>query len=634
MYMKYLRTIIIVCIVAGSTGCNKWIDVVPDNVADLEYAFRMRSTAERYMAGCYSYIPDFGDKYANPGFFGADEFWLSSHQSSWQNWIIARGQQSVSNPTINYWTGANKGSKLWEAISECNIFLDHIDDVPDMEGYEKRQWAAEVKFLKAYYYFLLLRNYGPIPFTRENIPISASGDEVRVSRQPVDDVFGYIVELITEAEEELPLELENDNSEYGRITLPIALGYKAKILTYAASPLFNGNSTYANFTNNDGTVLFDTEYREEKWKKAVEALEEAITVAHLQGYQLYEFPLDSRTIDIPDSLHLGLTNRGTITDRWNREIIWAHNTSTTSLQGWSQPKALSEEQRSYISPTGSIGVPLKVAALFYTENGVPIDEDLTWNYDDRYELKEAGFEDRFYIKRGERTVAFNFDREPRFYGSLGFDRGIWYGQGNFDHEEAYYLKLLVGEYGGKTQLSYHSVTGYYPKKLVHYTNSNSSYNTYQALNYPWVMLRLGDLYLLYAEALNELNGPTEEVFEYLDKIRLKAGLPTVVEAWQAYSKKPDKPQTKEGLREIIQRERAIEMAFEGERFYDLRRWKTASEELNQAITGWDVNQDNTEGFYRERVLFDQEFKMKDYFWPIRQQDLIVNKNLVQSPGWE
>src|SRR5699024_7870954 len=200
--------------------------------------------------------------------------------------------QSVSNPTINYWTGANKGSKLWEAISECNIFLDHIGDVPDMEGYEKRQWAAEVKFLKAYYYFLLLRNYGPIPFTRENIPISASGDEVRVSRQPVDDVFGYIVELITEAEEELPLELENDNSEYGRITLPIELGYKAKVLTYAASPLFNGNSTYANFTNNDGTVLFDTEYREEKWKKAVEALEEAITVAHLQGYQLYEFPLD------------------------------------------------------------------------------------------------------------------------------------------------------------------------------------------------------------------------------------------------------------------------------------------------------------------------------------------------------
>src|SRR5699024_6833188 len=179
------------------------------------------------------------------------------------------------------------------------------------------------------------------PFTRGYIPSSASGDEARVSRQPVDDVFGYIVELITEAEEELPLELENDNFEYGRITLPIALGYKAKILTYAASPLFNGNKDFANFTNKDGTVLFNTEYSEEKWAKAVEALKEAISVAHLQGYQLYEFLLDSRTLDIPDSLRLGLTVRGTITDRWNREIIWGHNVSTTDLQAWTQSKALS-----------------------------------------------------------------------------------------------------------------------------------------------------------------------------------------------------------------------------------------------------------------------------------------------------
>lgn len=631
--MKYLKIAIVSSIIAVSVGCNKWIDVVPDNVASLEYAFRMRSTAERYMAGCYSYIPNFGNMYNNPGLYGADEFWLSSDKTTWNSWNIAKGLQSVSSPIINYWAGSDGGSDLWEAISECNIFLDHIGSVPDMDDYEKRQWAAEVKFLKAYYHFLLLRSYGPIPIMRENIPISASGEEVRVARRPVDEVFSYINELITEAEEDLPLELINVNSEYGRITLPIALGYKAKILTYAASPLFNGNPTYANFTNHDGTALFSTQYDEEKWRKAVDALEEAIMVAHLQGYALYEFPLESRTLGIPDSLHLGLTNRGTVTDQWNQEIIWAHNTSTTNLQAWVQPKALSDEQRTNTTPNGSTGVPLKIASLFYTENGVPIDEDVTWDYGNRYNLKLAEEEDRFYIRRGERTVAFNFDREPRFYGSLGFDRGVWYGQGNFNHEDPFWLKLLVGEFGGKQQAGYHSVTGYYAKKLVHYTNTTTQNSNYNAVNYPWVMLRLGDLYLLYAEALNELHGPTAEVYEYLDMIRAKAGLSGILDSWQTFSRTPNKPTTKDGLREIIQRERAIDMVFEGERFWDLRRWRTAPDELNQPITGWDVNQNTTEGFYRERLLFDQQFRVKDYFWPIQQQDLIVNKNLIQNPGW-
>src|SRR5690606_34339802 len=128
---------------------------------------------------------------------------------------------------------------------------------------------------------------------------------------------------ITEAEEHLPLQLINDNVQYGRITLPIASGYKAKILAYAASPLFNGNSDYANFTNKDGTVLFNQEYKPEKWQKAVDALEEAIYIAHLQGHGLYEFQHTTSTLGINDSLRLGLNIRGTVTDRWNREILWA-----------------------------------------------------------------------------------------------------------------------------------------------------------------------------------------------------------------------------------------------------------------------------------------------------------------------
>jgi hypothetical protein len=138
---------------------------------------------------------------------------------------------------------------------------------------------------------------------------------------------------------------------------------------------------------------------------------------------------------------------------------------------------------------------------------------------------------------------------------------------------------------------------------------------------------------LYAEALNEADGPGPEVYKYIDTVRARAGIPSVEDAWTNYSRDPSKFKTQAGLREIIHRERLIEMAFEGKRFWDLRRWKEAAEELNEPITGWDINQSSPEGYYRERVIFNQTFSTKDYLWPINESELLGNYNLVQNPGW-
>src|SRR5690606_34906513 len=116
-------------------------------------------------------------------------------------------------------------------------------------------------------------------------------------------------------------------------------------------------------------------------------------------------------------------------------------------------------------------------------------------------------------------------------------------------------------------------------------------------------------------------------------IRERAGLEGVLDSWRKYSRLTNKPTTKDGLREIIHRERTIEMAFEGQRYWELRRWKTAMEELNQPITGLDVDQETTEAFNRQRVIFDQSFSWKDYFTPLRENDLLENKNLAQNPAW-
>src|SRR5690606_14565365 len=113
-------------------------------------------------------------------------------------------------------------------------------------------------------------------------------------------------------------------------------------------------------------------------------------------------------------------------------------------------------------------------------------------------------------------------------------------------------------------------------------------------------------------------------------VRKRAGLKTVAESWDTYSNKPDKYKEKEGMRDIIQQERMIELAFEGHRFWDLRRWKLAVSTMNSPITSWDLIQESAAAYYRPKVIWNQTFSNRDYFWPISENNITVNPNLVQN----
>lgn len=261
-----------------------------------------------------------------------------------------------------------------------------------------------------------------------------------------------------------------------------------------------------------------------------------------------------------------------------------------------------------------------------------MEEDHTWDYAGRFNLKPGDVANKYYLGQGYTTAGINFDREARFYADFCFDGGIWYGLGNFDETKAKYVQSKVGQPQGKEGFWGHPITGYGPKKYVYYGNSYSG-TTYMRTDYEWPLFRLADLYLLYAEALNESQGPVDEAFTYLDLVRARAGLKGVKESWTNFSRNPSKFGTKSGLREIIHRERNIELALEGQRYFDIRRWKEALVEMNKTITGWDMDQSLAAFYYRERTLTRPSFTLKDYLWPIRDYDLIINKNLVQNPGW-
>lgn len=620
-------------------SCN-YLDIVPDDIATIDNAFTMRSQAEKYLFTCYYYLPTHGLLESNPAIAGGDELYITESFRSAAHvhaWYIAHNMQSSSRPRCDYWKGVDGGKNLYRGISDCNIFLENIHKVPDMTEEEKNRWIAEVRFLKAYYHYWLIRMYGPIPIMDVNIPVNASESEVKVFRNTLDECFDYVVNTLDEIIEShyLPDKITNEAEELGRITQGIALAVKAEVLVTAASPLFNGNMDYANFKDSRGIEIFcpnkSNEEKLQRWADAAQACKEAIDFLHEQGYKLYEYT--SLEYNISDETRAKLTFRNIVTEKWNSETIWGNSNSVIGqLQAHAIPRGLEAGKEGNASVGGNLAVPLKIANLFYTKNGVPIDEDITWDYAGRFDLKKATKDDKYLIKEGYTTAKLNFDREIRYYASLGFDGSIWFGQGVTDDENPIYVQCKQGQSAANQVTNSWNETGIWPKKLVHFKSVVGQNSGFTQITYPFPVMRLGNLYLLYAEALNESGASQDEVLYWVDLIRERAGLKGVEESWNTYTTNK-KYETIEGRRKIIQQERGIELAFEAQRFWDLRRWKLAYEEQNKPITGWSTQYATEEEYYVERLIYDQEFGIKNYFWPIEDEELYSNKNLVQNYGW-
>ena len=146
-----------------------------------------------------------------------------------------------------------------------------------------------------------------------------------------------------------------------------------------------------------------------------------------------------------------------------------------------------------------------------------------------------------------------------------------------------------------------------------------------------------DLYLLYAECINEYEGPdgahSDELFDAINAIRSRAKIPDVKTSWDNYSNNPGYYGTKLGMRSIIHQERLNELAFESQRFWDLRRWMEAPSEYQKGIYGFHVTSASADDYYVRTFIAEQNFGLKDYFWPIPVGYIENNPNLVQNLGW-
>ena len=286
--------------------------------------------------------------------------------------------------------------------------------MPRLDEETKETYKAEARFLIAYYHFLLLRAYGPIPIVEKAYDL-----DTEISDFPPRSNFDKCVQWISDMYDLAYNGLleQQPTNYYGRATRPAAKTFKAILWLYAASPLFNGNTEFYADTLIDpetGEHLMPQNYDATKWEKALQYALEAEESCTKNGIKLYDGNPDDPTGENPYPSNVyEWRARMTYVDRSTNELIWAdtRRESTYDLQNNSTPYDNSGMSWSNIAPT------LETVKRFYTENGLPIDVDPSyypesdWMQTDLYE--------------SERTAKLHLKREPRFYAWISFHNG-WY----------------------------------------------------------------------------------------------------------------------------------------------------------------------------------------------------------------
>jgi hypothetical protein len=650
--MKRNIKILVLGVVTFLSSCN-YLDIVPENVSTVDDMFADRYAAEKSLASCYWALPRTGGNWnTNPAIFGSLEAIFNKENRTIAGMRLGLGENSATSPIMNYWNEKGDGTRsVYAGIRDCNTFLDNIEGVKDLPRLEKNRMIAEVKLLKAYMHFQLICFYGPVCPLRTSLPVDESTIGVRVYREKIDDCFQYVIDLVDEVIESnaLPAVITNLSSELGRFPQAAAYFIKAKTLVYWASPLFNGNTDYNDFLDHNGEPFFNQTPNPDRWVQAAEACKQAVAwCEENERFRLYDtFDYVATKPLSPEYLRIE-TLRSSVTENFNVETIWsgtAHGTGISDgngLHGEYMPRL--ESYTNTVPVRSRFSIPLQSVEIFYSSNGVPIEEDKDWlngedkKYANRFKPRMSDEAHKRQVQIGQQSASMNFDRELRFYSSLGFDRGKWYGNSynnTPDNElDCLYPRARYREFSSISSQTEYNVTGYWPKKLVHTQSSFITSDVFYSLAVAWPDMRYADLLLLTAEALNESKAnPDDEVYKYIDAVRKRAGLEGVVDSWNKYTENAGKPTTKNGMRAIIQRERKIELAFEGQYHWDCRRWKTAPSELNRLIQGWTITESDVDAYYQVATVYTQKFSLRDYFMPIPESDIINNPQLIQNPGY-
>lgn len=584
------------------SSCEDFLDKGPEENLSVEEVFQERNYVERWLYNLYSGLPmemDFHNIYntLNPYAGASDELEITPGYSSSQSFNRGGISPSFSHPA---WANAAVFSR------KCNLFLENIHRTP-MDNVERKEWTAEALFMRAFYNFMALRVYGPVPIYDEIL--SPGSDFTTIERAKFEDCVSFILEDLNIAIKDLPA--KRSSAYTGRATSVAAAALKSRLLLYAASPLFNGNSDYGQMKNKNGEPLIPTTSDAGKWKLAAAAAKECIDLCNINDYKLHYS--DDRD-PVKSCIEI-------FTKNWNEEVLFAMNVGTAQV--WEM----------CMDPVSLLGAGIycptqQMVDSYRMKDGTDAfatdsDGDIIYADDGKPTvIPESG-----YVESGFTPAAGSYwpagvsnmyvNREPRFYANINFCGQQWKGTS---------LELWYsGKDGMKIGGTYYTATGYIQKKMAD-PESNPSGSSPVLNRRCWIYFRLAEQFLNYAEALNESDPGNPDILKYLNEIRIRGGIPALQGSF-----------TQEQMRKLIHQERHIELAFETHRFFDVRRWKTASKTDNATIYGIDVHSGTylqDPAFYKRTVVEKRTFNSPAmYLFPVDKGEIEKIPAMVQNYGY-
>lgn len=612
--MKIIKMLLLFTVIITGISCKKYLDVSDElagGLANVDEVFENPAYTRRWYANVMSGVPDYSTMikvdWDEGGMNGLHNPWTCmTDEVHAQYGDAARYLISARNASN---MGFQRWRLLYDLIRQANIFLEKAKVIPpagvdadrlDQEEYDKLK--VNTLFMRAYYHYLLFEQYGPVPIQKKSY---WPGDNLDLPRNSVDEVVEFISSQLDSVIPLLPQAPIEDEQLRANPTKGVALAVKTKLWIYAASPLFNGGYTEAlELADKEGKKLFPAT-NPAKWGKALEAAKKFIEYAETNGHKLYVAQTNGK--DDPEKSVYELFQT------YNNEIIWA-----TPKNGWGGMNGDRFERRatprSEPNGLGNTTVLQELIDDFYMKDGLPVKATGFLPASTLY--SEKGFSDY----NGVQVFNMWINREPRFYNTVFFAGRKWHIS---TKGPVYFHKGSANDTRGQ-----HPANGYLLYKRFNrrvYLNSPGVASIFR----PSIVFRLAEFYLLYAEALNEVEPGNSDVLTYVNMVRARAGIPALETLNSAIAG------NKELQRSAIQRESRIELATEGQRYFDVRRWMIADKP--EGRQGGDFSGMNMEGdattFYTRRVFQSRWFDRKLYLYPIPFVEMQKSKVLVQNPGW-
>lgn len=660
-YLRYLKHLIIVAFIAlycSMSSCN-YLNVDDYFMDTLGYdsIFQNKLNLQQYLWGTAAFFYDEGAIWGStytPGVVGSDEAFTMWDHDEYPGTQFVLGNINPDNlMSMNVWP------QMYKIIRKTNLIFQRIDECKDLTTLEEREILGYAHFMRAYAYYHILMNFGPVVLIGdETLETNEKPEYYNRERATYDESVDYICDELELAAKYIPLTVSM--GQFGRPTRGAAYGLIARLRLQQASPLFNGGAAakthFASWKRTvDGVDYVSQQYDEKKWAVAAAAAKRVIDMG---VYELYTVKRDSTTMPLPKNVPSGDFPNGagnidpfkSYSDMFTGEALSQKNTEFV----WGRISSNVRNYTRHAFPIDNLGgwngmaIPQKIVDAYYMVDGRDIN-----NSSEEYPYSEIGFSSEkqsfsgYQLNNGVYNMYMN--REMRFYASIGFSECFWpclstSESGRRNQTITYFKGGNSGKDRTNSDIRNYPITGYVIKKFIHKDDAWAG-NDAETLENPFPIIRYAEILLSYVEALNNLTGghtitdaegnsqtftrDVNEMAKYFNMIRYRAGLPGLTSAELS---SPDQ------MFDLIVRERMIEFLHENRRFYDVRRWGIYEEVDKEPIVGMDT-ESRKDGYYERTVVNhpiarNRKVERKMIWLPISRQEIRKVPKMDQNPGWD